>query len=247
MNKALVFILSAIVLLAACGGSVGPSDNDASEAVRTDDSIAQTTPADPSARFRREIGDSKGVVVLTDKYGEEDTVKIYDKGGPVWYEFSYYDESAFDELESINTDFKPFAFHPDYLLLAMRVVGEDAALFEVVVNEESDLRKFVRKDDENLAYETFEDHILTVYAVDFDQKANPLRSGPGADPLNGDFSKVPIFKPSKVEGEWLEVIFSAPDDVLANTNAKGQENEPSRGWIRWREGNLLRVALFYVA
>ncbi|QQS41740.1 MAG: hypothetical protein IPM63_01980 [Acidobacteriota bacterium] len=247
MNKALVAILSALFFLSACGSASGPADNDAEQLSPAVNSASGSPASDPGSRFRREIGDSKGVVVLTDKYGEEDTVKIYDKGGAVWYEFSYYDESAFDELESINTDFKPFAFHPDYLLLALRVVGEDAALYEVVVNEESDLRKFVRKDDENLAYESFEDHILTVYAVDFDQKANPLRSGPEGEPLSGNFSKVPIFKPSKVEGDWLEVIFSDPETGEADANSNGRTKEPARGWIRWRDGSHLRIALFYVA
>lgn len=246
MKKEVLVLISVIVLHAACATAPppGPQTADTEPSENSSEVMPQQ---DPSSRFRREIGDSKGLIVLTDKYGEEDTVKIYDKGGPVWYEFSYYDESAFDELESINTDFKPFAFHPDYLLLAMRVVGEDSALWEVVVNEESDLRKFVRKDDENLAYESFEDHILTVYAVDFDQKTNPLRSEPGGQPLEGDFSKVPIFKPSKTDGDWLEVTFGDPAEGVTDANSIGTVREPARGWIRWREGNLLRIALFYIA
>ncbi|HUF04136.1 MAG TPA: hypothetical protein VMM38_08165 [Aridibacter sp.] len=211
-----------------------------------ENTAAEITQEDPGARFRREIGDSKGVIVLTDRYGEEDTVKIYDKGGPVWYEFSYYDESAFDDLESINTDFKPFAFHPDYLLLAMRVVGEDSALYEVVVNEEADLRKFVRKDDENLAFEPFEKHIISVYAVDFDAGTNPLRAEPGGEPLRGDFSMVPIFKPSRTEGDWLEVTFRDPAPGR-ESNSNGIGGAPANGWIRWREGSLLKIAFFYIS
>lgn len=243
MKRAAFLFVSVVFLLAACDGRAPERENGTPESIGN--SSAETEPGEPASKFGREIGDSKGIIVLTDKYGEEDTVKIYDKGGPVWYEFSYYDESAFDELESINTDFKPFAFHPDYLLLAMRVVGEDAALYEVVVNEESDLRKFVRKEDENLAFESFSDHILTAIAVDFDQQTNPVRAEPGGEPLAGDFSKVPIFKPSNTEGDWLEVTFQEPSEASANSNVNGSANA-AKGWIRWREGHLLRIALFYV-
>lgn len=243
MKKFILTAVFAAVLASACTTA---SDSSRSGPAGPDLPEKEASPPRTAVdRFRKDIGDSKGVIVLTDDYGEDDTVRIYDKGGALWYEFSYYDESAFDELESINTDFRPFAFHPDYLLLAMRVVSEDTALYEVVVNEEKDLRKFVRKDDENLEFEPFEKHILSVYAVDFDPKTNPLRESPGGEPLKGDFSKVPIFKPANVDGEWLEVVFRIPETEGGNSN-DAAEKGPSRGWIRWRDGSYLTVALFYV-
>lgn len=238
MKKTLAALL---FLSAGLVGCTAPAP-EAEQSVPAANSIGVTSQNDePVDRFNREIGDSKGVIVLSDKYGEDDTIRIYNKGGSLWYEFSYYDESAFDDLESINTDFKPFAFHPDYLLLAMRVVGEDSALYEVVVNEESDLRKFVRKNDENLKYEDFGALILTVYAIDFDTGTNTPRNTPGGEAVTADYTDVKRFKPEEVDGDWLRISWSKPAAEKGDAAA-----DPGTGWIRWRRGSKLLVELFYI-
>ena len=198
-------------------------------------------------RFERDIGDSKGVVTLSEKYGEDDTVKIYNADGSMWYEFSYYDESAFDQLESINTDFRPFAFHPDFLILGLRVVGEDDKRYEVVVNEEDGLKKFVLKNDEDLEFEPFDKHIVSTYAVDFDPSKNPVLKEPGGEKVDEDYSKVPLFKAVKVGGDWVEIKWNSPDagGASSNTNVPGEGTEKT-GWVRWRDGSKMTIELFYV-
>lgn len=242
----LLLVLSGAAFVACSSRDAVVNDNNGDE---TAVSVEEAPPEQPKQPFSREIGDSKGVIVLTDKYGEEDTIRIYNRDGTPWYEFSYYDESAFDELESINTDFRPFAFHPDYLLLGLRVVGDDDTRYEVVVNEVSDIRKFVRKDDENLAFEEFEKHILSTYAVDFDPEKNPLRKEPGGEADTVEYGKVAIFKAERTDGDWLEVSWTdAKGEGPESSNSEANSLEGKRtGWVRWRKGTKLLIALYYVA
>jgi hypothetical protein len=250
MFRITIILFVAVLLLSSCG-ETGPGNiANRNEAASANDELEDVDTADDAPvknRFETKIGDSKGVIVLSDKYGEDDTVKIYEPDGKLWYEFSYYDESAFDQLESINTEFRPFAFHPDYLLLAMRVVGEDEKRYEVVVNEQSGLKKYVRKDDENLEYEPFEKHIVSAYAVDFDDKKNPALKKPDGEKIEEDYSKIERFKAVNVEGDWVELKWDEPAETAAgNTNAIPGSVERT-GWVRWRNGGTMLIELFYVA
>ena len=243
MLKKYLLVISIAMLAIGCGRSQSGRQTPDLNSVNTPAAPAQS--ATPDDTFEREIGDSKGVIVLTDKYGEEDTIRIFNRDGSPWYEFSYYDESGFDELENLNTDFRPFAFHPDYFLLALRVVGEDDRNWEVVVNEESDLRKYVRKNDENLAYEDFGPHILTAFAVEFDSEQNPLRTEPDGKKVEADYSKISRFEPVEYEGDWLKVKWT-------DTEGEGEASankEPSTpdGWVRWKNGSKMIIRIYYLS
>ncbi|REJ78296.1 MAG: hypothetical protein DWQ47_02205 [Acidobacteria bacterium] len=244
MSRRLFIIFSLLIIpaFAACSPQGTDSSPNATTPEPALNGAAESTP--PREKYSREIGDSNGLIVLSESYGENDTVRIYNKGGAVWYEFSYYDEAAFDELESINTDFRPFSFHPDYLVLAMRVVGEDSALYEVVVNEESDLRKFVRKNDPVLKYEEFGEHLKTVYAIDFDTQKNPVLSQPDGEPVMIEYSKVRIFKPEEADGDWVKISWQLAEASAGNAESIAMQNE---GWIRWKDGSKMIVEIYYVA
>lgn len=248
MYKIAILLILSILLLHGCAdtgpGNVSPADKDSTSAGDVDE-ITDEAPV--KERFERKIGDSKGVVTLSQTYGENDTVKIYNADGSIWYEFSYYDDAAFDQLESINTEFRPFAFHPDYLILGLRVTGEDDKRYEVVVNEEDGLKKFVRKDDKVLEYEPFEKHILSTYAIDFDSDKNPVLDEPEGKKVTEDYSKVAIFKAVQVSGDWVELKWSEPTTKAdANTNETQDEREKT-GWVRWRKDGTMLIELFYVA
>ena len=102
--------------------------------VSESESPAPDPSPDEKERFRTSIDGIGGVVTLSKYFDEKDKVRIYERNGRVWYQFTYLDE-AFEELEGLNTDFLPLAFHPDYFLLVMRAVAEDDKTYEVVVNE----------------------------------------------------------------------------------------------------------------
>lgn len=248
MRVKLFVAITALIFAASCGNpSPGPEKQAPPSPSVSPDSTPVEEPS-PSA-FEREIGDSKGLMVLTRNYGREDTIRIYNSDGSPWYEFSYYDEEGFDELANLNTDFKPFAFHPDYLLLGLRVVGEDDRRYEVVVNEESDLRKFVRKDDDNLMYEEFGPNILTAFAIEFDPAANPLLDARAGKKIETDYSKITRFEPSQVDGDWLRLDWKPQekDEKAGNSAVSPDKSSDATGWIRWRKGTKMLVKIYYIS
>ena len=179
---------------------------------------------------------SLGLIVLSESYGKKDFVHIYNKDGSLWHKFSFYYDDSDGKFEYANDNFRPFAFHPDYFLLALKCVRKEVGRYEVIVNEETGLKKYVKADDPSLRFERWEDHILTVFAVGFNRKENPVLNAP-----RGRVKKVPTpdvpFHPVEVRGEWLKIKWEAAN--------KGMRD--GLGWIRWKRGERLLVELFYIS
>ena len=179
---------------------------------------------------------SLGLIVPSERYSKKDFVHIYNEDGSLWHKFSFYYDDRDGKIEYANGGFRPFAFHPDYFLLALKCVRRDDGRYEVVVNEETGLRKYVRAEDPALRFETWESHILKVFAVGFDLKENPVLNVP-----RGRVAKAPApgapYHPVEVKGEWLKIRWEAAD---------GRRTAGS-GWIRWKKGERLLVELFYFA
>lgn len=186
-----------------------------------------------------EIGGTVGLIVLNN-YGKEDFVHFYNEDGSLWYKFTYYYGDGDGKFEYANDDFSPFAFHADYFLLALKCVGKKGGRYEVIVNEETGLKKYVRTDDAVLKLETWEEHVLKVFAVTFNQEENPLLKAPQGKVKKGPPPDAPLH-PVEVQGEWLKVKWYAP------SGTGGTEPRHDFGWIKWRRGERLLVELFYIA
>lgn len=182
------------------------------------------------------INNAKGLITLSNKYGKKDFVRIYNEDGSLWHEFTYYYDDSDGKFEYENENFEPFAFHPDYFKLALKCVGEDKSRYEVIVNEETGLRKFVKKDDLILKFETWEDHVKGVFAVSFNWEENPLREAPEGKIKVNRLSKGVTFHPVKIEGDWLKVRWD---------EANKAKNDVGYGWVKWKENNKILVELFY--
>lgn len=182
-------------------------------------------------------GNSLGLIVLSKGYGQKDFIHIYNKDGSLWYKFTFYYDDSDGNFEYANDRFRPFAFHPDYFLLALKCVRKDSGRYEVIVNEETGLKKYVKANDHTLKFETWGDHILKIFSVSFDRKVNPILEVPQGRVKRGAVPDVPIH-PVKVKGEWLKVKWSA---------TKGERAKYNSGWIRWKRGERLLVELFYFA
>lgn len=183
------------------------------------------------------VKNTKGLIVISDQYGKNDFVRFYNEDGSLWYEFTFYYDDSDGKFEYANENFAPFSFHQDYFVLALKCIGEDKSRYEVIVNEETGLKKFVKKTDSTLKFLTWEDHITKRFAVDFNRVENPLLEMPKGKVKVGELPKEVTFRPVKIEGEWLKVNW----DV-----AKHRDNVGS-GWIKWKADGKLLIELFYFA
>ena len=102
-----------------------------------------------------------GVITLNEKTqsSSADEIEIFNADGSTWYEFSFYEDSDKFYPTRTKADFQPFAFHQDYFLLVLKCVGEDVSRFKVVVNDATQLVKFIPKNDVILPSLKFESGI----------------------------------------------------------------------------------------
>ena len=170
------------------------------------------------------------------------TIKLYNHDGSLWFEVSFDEDSDRKPGES-NPDFNPFAFHRDYFLLALKCLGADANRYEVIANESTGLRKYVKKIDRAMKLQTWEEHIVQLFSVGFDRSKNPLLSAPTPRgrrvraPTDADV----FFHPVAIKGDWLRVKW----DLSESGAAKVAGTKIHYGWIKWKENNYLIIERFY--
>ena len=179
------------------------------------------------------LDNSVGIITLTDKYTRQDTVKIYNEDGSLWYKFSYFYDDSDGEFDYYNKNFSPLAFHPDYFLLALKVTRIEKNRYEVLVNENTELYKYIKKEDSFLKYESWKDHVLNVYAVDFEAEKNPLRKEPNIQATQIPYISDNFYQPKRIDGNWLQVIWKEKQDT-------------SSGWIKWKENRQLLIEPIYL-
>lgn len=151
------------------------------------------------------IKNAKGLIVLSKYYRKNDFISFYNEDGSLWYKFTYYYDDSDGKFEYSNVNFDPFAFHPDNFVLVLKCVGKDREQYEAIVKEKAGLKKFVRKDDAALEFETWEKHILKAFAIDFNRKENRLREALKGKIVNIDLSKKVTLHPVEIKGEWLKI------------------------------------------
>lgn len=173
----------------------------------------------------RNTGSDVAFVSLKDNYDRKSKLNIYNEDNSLWKSFNYDDN--FDD-ENISA----YAMDPETALLVFRNLGSDGGLYKVLVNEEMNLAKYVRVSDSNFETQTLAQHVLSVFAVDFDMKTNPLRRKP--DENSSAIHKNPdsFYFPKEINDDWLLV----------------EDENSSPFWIKWRDssGQLL-IELFYDA
>jgi hypothetical protein len=180
-----------------------------------------------------------GVVSLNPSgYKKDSQLRFFNKDGSLWYQYSFYGDAGVPV--AARGDFKPFAFHADYFVLVVKCVKRHVNRWEVIVNEATGLTKFVRVEDRNLKFETWGGHILKLFAVDFDQSINPVRTLPSGRGNQVGLADRLIYRPVQIKGIWLKVRAESPE------NGKGR-SVVRMGWIKWRDEKDLLIEPFYFA
>lgn len=184
------------------------------------------------------IKDTIGLIVLSKDYGKNDFIRFFNEDGTLWYEFTFYYDDKDGEFEYANENFSPFAFHPDYFSLALKCVGGDNNRYEVIVNEKTGLTKFIKKGDPTLKFETWEEHILKTFAIEFNREENSLRDKPNGKVKTADVPAETTFHAVEIDGEWLKLRWDS-------SNKAGKNGE--FGWIRWKKNEHILIELFYIS
>lgn len=141
-----------------------------------------------------------------------------------------------------TADLHPYFNKMDYGQLIFVCVGVSEKGFAVIVDEEEQTVKYIKKDEKGMVYEPWADHILTTTGVAFDQQKNPLRHSPDEQsetiPVNTNESTG--IKAVLVKGDWLLVRVEDDSD-------SGGEERVQEGWVKWRdEQGYLILELYYL-
>ncbi|MBS1808631.1 MAG: hypothetical protein JST84_10610 [Acidobacteria bacterium] len=180
-----------------------------------------------------------GVIVRSKHYGEHDFIKIYNADGSLWYKFTFYDDDKNGRFPYQNDSFRPFTFHPSYFLLALKCVRKIKDRYEVIVNEETGLKKYVNASDPSLSFETWGQHILKVFSVDITRSKSPLLKGKQGAKIK--LPKDAFLHPVKVEGDWLMVKW------VIRESTRTEKEKYEYGWVKWRDQQRLLIELAYIA
>jgi hypothetical protein len=191
------------------------------------------------------IKDTLGLITLSDKYpsgkneikDKNDFIRFYNEDGSLWYEFTFYYDDSDGEFEYQNDNFRAFAFHPDHFLLSLMCVGEDKNRYQVVVNEEPELKKYVKKSDDNLKLESWSEHILKTFSIDLEKGKNTIFETPDGKEIKPDLEAMDRFEAVEVKGDWLKVKWEI----------SGKSKENKTGWVRWKKDDVILISWFYFA
>lgn len=192
----------------------------------------------PEIEFR-DISNSLGLIEITEKgFLKNETVHFYNQDGSLWNEFSLFDENKVYENIIQNKDFRPFRYDTDSNHFYFDWVGENKFFYKVIINEETKLKKFVKKEDSHFKADSWEKYILNCFAVEFDWEKNPLRKEINGQTLKENLDKSLTFQPEEIRGNWLKV------KRLDNSN---DEKKSKSGWIKWKDNNKILINFFETA
>lgn len=232
LNTRTLFIL---IFLSACAPTttnteeenVGPAIDSSALTVSPVEETQQVAPApEPDSSY-----DSPGPAKVNEfgvvryKWGAQmETLNIYNEDGSLW---KTYVDSIPDAVIT------PFRMKPDYSLIVFRCIGKTSLGYEVVVNEEHNIIKYIKTNAQGFVHESWEEHILGLNGIGFDQESNPLKESPSdnAATVSLEGVKDESFSGVSIQGEWLHV----------------KTENGTEGWIRWHDANgKLLIELYYL-
>ncbi len=183
--------------------------------------------------YKHEISESKvllnteGVITINEKVEFKDTFSfnVNNSDSTLWRNVDF-------SSNMINKyDVSPYAFNYDNYVLVFRCIEVSDSFYRVIINEEKNVEKLIPKQQRNLVFETWEQHIVNrAAAVDFSPKKNPLKSDTSGKAKTIIPHKDAFFHPVKISGDWLLV----------------KDDEGALGWIKWKNnaGEFL-IDIFY--
>ena len=164
-------------------------------------------------------------MVLKNSYNSEQKLVVYNFDGSTWKSFNYNDSFSDNQIN-------PYGFKPETRLLVFKCLKKKDGYFYIIVDEEKNSIKYIKEADKNFEYQTPEEHILSVFSVEFDDILNPLRLNHDDKSEISPTDKNSFYYPIKIEGNWLLV----------------EDDKKQNFWIKWydEKGNII-LKLYYDA
>ena len=161
---------------------------------------------------------------------EASTITILNDNGTVWHSFDVDTYELAERRDEWNDDFRPWAFEPTIGIFAIRVIAKSENYYVIVVNEEKNLVKRLKKHND-LKFETIEEHLIGLL-IDTYPSLNPIRETPNDNALIMHIlDDMEVLTAVESKGEWIKVADVFTDRVL--------------GWIRWRKDDRFMIWMFY--
>jgi hypothetical protein len=135
------------------------------------------------------------------------------------------------DLFQRNSEFKPWAFEPGIEVFAIRCIDQTDSTYIIVVNEDENLVKQLKK-HEYLKFQTIEEHVIN-RLVGTDLEKNPIRKNPSDNATIIDITNLDIDVTHSIErnGDWIKIVNTFTEEVL--------------GWIRWKKDDRFMISLYY--
>lgn len=169
-------------------------------------------------------------------------ISIYNEDGSKWSEVDWNETTA--NAKNDNALFNPFNFSANHEILIIRVVRKSANWFEVVVNEEQWLLKYIKSSSVALNIEELSAHVLNRSAIS--SLKHSLFDIPDGQDLGKIEHKHFELVPVEIRGNWLKVrVIKRESDVTQGENLEVSKHEFV--WIKWRDGHRLLIGLYYFA
>lgn len=152
-----------------------------------------------------------GIVTTSDAYEFGDTIPILDQQKKLSQTIVITDE---------------------YQKLKLRCLSQTSKSYQVRLDDGN--VGYIRKDQPKVKFQTWEEHVLSVFAIGFDAEANPIKKESNNRAPENIYNPDEFYHPSKIQSDWLQIKW-------------GTEGSWKYGWIKWRNEEKLLIELFYFA
>jgi len=224
VNKATILFARFVIALCIAAGCKQKAPKVPSSEKKMVDNVVNKNNDKETVRNAQKNLKPVDVISLKEDY-RNGLLQFYNESGDVWKSFEVSDTF-------VDNAIKPFAQKVENNVLVFRCVGVKGDFYKIIVNEGKKVAKYLRGSSPYFNYETWPEHILKVFSVDFDDRKNPLRMQPSSESSRITFNADQFYHPIEIKGEWLKV----------------RDDDDKEGWVKWRgKDGALIIHLYYDA
>lgn len=164
-----------------------------------------------------------------------DTIRLYDRDGSLWFEYSLLDSSPLFYQKNTARSLR-LIFPAKLSFFRLKAISK--YWYEVEVNSETHETKYMRINDPFLKRDGIKLRILLSPYIKFDESKNPLRETPDGAVIEYGKSGDRLFKAiGGMDGDWVQL------EMLRSKSETGEFGP--RGWIKWKENQELLIRFAY--